>query len=89
MTTQDMYAWNFFQTRELEALTGHLNSSFWVLPIVHGAFLQRRCNLFGRLLNVTLIARRSRRFAGTRYLKRGVSDDGNVANDVEVEQVCV
>lgn len=31
--------------------------------------------------------RRSRHFAGTRYLKRGVSDTGKVANDVEIEQV--
>ncbi|CAM9450333.1 unnamed protein product, partial [Phaeothamnion confervicola] len=84
---QDMYAWNFFQTRELEALVGHLNSSFWVQPIVHGAFLQRRCNVFGRMLNLALVARRSRHFAGTRYLKRGVSDAGKVANDVEVEQI--
>ena len=36
---------------------------------------------------VTLIARRSRHFAGTRYRKRGVSDAGRVANEVEVEQV--
>jgi hypothetical protein len=36
---------------------------------------------------VTLIARRSRHFAGTRYRKRGVSDTGRVANEVEVEQV--
>ncbi|CAM9264609.1 unnamed protein product [Sphacelaria rigidula] len=84
---KDMYAWNFHQTRELEAQVGHLNSSFWVMPIVHGAFLQRKCNLLGRVLNVTLIARRSRHFAGTRYLKRGVSDGGIVANDVEVEQI--
>ena len=26
-------------------------------------------------------------FAGTRYLKRGVTDAGFVANDVEIEQV--
>ena len=36
---------------------------------------------------MTVIARRSRHFAGTRYLKRGISDDGKVANDVEVEQI--
>jgi len=34
-----------------------------------------------------LLARRSRHFAGTRYLKRGVSDRGKVANDVEHEQI--
>ncbi|KAI3889765.1 hypothetical protein MKW92_041999 [Papaver armeniacum] len=36
---------------------------------------------------VTLISRRSRHFAGTRYLKRGVNDRGRVANDVETEQI--
>lgn len=52
---------------------------------------------------MTLIARRSRHFAGARYLKRGVNDEvltflsissyfiiifqGNVANEVETEQV--
>ncbi|CAN0511406.1 unnamed protein product, partial [Scytosiphon promiscuus] len=64
---KDMYAWNFHQTRELEAQVGHLNSSFWVVPIVHGAFLQRKCDLSGRMLSITVIARRSRHFAGTRY----------------------
>ncbi|MCO5577098.1 hypothetical protein L7F22_030920 [Adiantum nelumboides] len=36
---------------------------------------------------LTLIARRSRHFAGTRYLKRGVNAKGRVANDVETEQL--
>lgn len=36
---------------------------------------------------MTLIARRSAHFAGTRYLKRGVNEGGYVANDVEVEQL--
>ena len=43
--------------------------------------------IMDRSLNLTLLARRSRHFAGTRYLKRGVSDQGNVANDVEHEQI--
>ena len=34
-----------------------------------------------------LIARRSRHYAGTRYLKRGISVHGKVANDCETEQV--
>lgn len=40
-------------------------------------------------MSLTLIARRSRHFAGTRYLKRGVNDKGRVANDVETEQIVV
>ena len=41
----------------------------------------------GRVIFITLIARRSRHFAGARYLKRGVNDQGNVANEVETEQI--
>ncbi len=43
--------------------------------------------MFSNFVTVTVIARRSRHYAGTRYLKRGASDVGDVANDVEVEQV--
>ena len=82
---KDMYAWNFFLTREIEECT---NTSYhWVMPIIHGAFVQRKLNDYGRSLNLILIARRSRHFAGTRYLKRGVSEQGKVANDVEHEQI--
>jgi hypothetical protein len=34
------------------------------------------CSVFGRLLTLTLMSRRSRYFAGTRYLKRGLNDKG-------------
>ena len=44
-------------------------------------------NVLGRGVSIVLIARRSRYFAGTRYLKRGVNDQGHVANEVETEQV--
>lgn len=36
---------------------------------------------------MTLISRRSIKRAGLRYLRRGVDDDGNVANAVETEQI--
>ena len=44
-------------------------------------------DIFGKQINITLVARRSRHFAGTRYLKQGVTDNGKVANDVEIEQI--
>ncbi len=50
-------------------------------------FAQITCSVFGRTFSVILLARRSRHFAGTRYLKRGVNAVGHAANDVEVEQV--
>ncbi|KAG2363998.1 polyphosphoinositide phosphatase [Suillus spraguei] len=43
--------------------------------------------VLGRVVFVTLIARRSRHYAGARYLTRGVNEEGNVANEVETEQI--
>ena len=84
---KDMFAWNYFLTRELEECTNSLSSYHWQLPVIHGAFVQKKLNDYGRSLNVILLARRSRHFAGTRYLKRGVNEQGKVANDVEHEQI--
>lgn len=67
-----MFVWNTYLTKELRAAAGRSGGD-WVLPLVHG-FCQQRClSVYGRVLRVTLIARRSRHFAGTRYRKRGVN----------------
>ena len=42
---------------------------------------------FESLSRITLIARRSRFYAGARLLKRGLCEGGDVANEVEVEQL--
>jgi hypothetical protein len=52
-----------------------------------GYFRQVTLSAQGRSFLLTLLARRSRFFAGTRYLKRGLSDAGHVANEVESEQI--
>lgn len=44
-------------------------------------------SIYGRTAYITVIARRSRHFAGARFLKRGANDLGFVANDVETEQI--
>lgn len=46
-----------------------------------------RLNIFGCTVYVTLVARRSAKYAGTRFLKRGGSHEGYVANEVETEQI--
>jgi len=48
---------------------------------------QSKLSVSGKDFWLTLIARRSRHFAGTRFLKRGVNEKGRVANDVETEQI--
>ncbi|KAF9451310.1 hypothetical protein P691DRAFT_808062 [Macrolepiota fuliginosa MF-IS2] len=87
----DRFAWNFHmmspacQLRdedEKPAVKPH-----WFLPLVHGHVDQAKLTVLGRIIFVTLIARRSRHYAGARYLKRGVNEEGNVANEVETEQI--
>ncbi|KAI8359085.1 SacI homology domain-containing protein [Choanephora cucurbitarum] len=81
----DMFIWNHYL---LSSGFENLNSrSGWVLPLIYGFVDQAKISVFGRSIMVTLIARRSRYFAGARFLKRGVNDKGFVANDVETEQI--
>ncbi|XP_068649727.1 phosphatidylinositol-3-phosphatase SAC1 isoform X1 [Aristolochia californica] len=84
MPYENMFVWNAFLT---QAVRSRCNNTLWTIALVHGHFKQVRLSIFGREFSVILISRRSRHFAGTRYLKRGVNDRGRVANDVETEQV--
>ena len=82
-----MFSWNAFISQPLRKALGDAAARKWLTPIVHGHFEQRRLSLLGRPVSVTLIARRSRHFAGTRYNRRGVDKRGDVANEVETEQI--
>ncbi|CAI0473105.1 unnamed protein product [Linum tenue] len=64
-----------------------LKNSTWTVALVHGFFKQVKLSVSGRDFKLTLISRRSRHYAGTRYLKRGINEKGRVANDVETEQI--
>ncbi|KIX04441.1 uncharacterized protein Z518_05309 [Rhinocladiella mackenziei CBS 650.93] len=82
----DMFVWNHHL---LEPAKQVLRNPFdWCLSIVHGYVDQSALSVYwGRVVYVTIIARRSRFFAGARFLKRGANDLGYVANDVETEQI--
>ncbi|XP_059456351.1 phosphoinositide phosphatase SAC2-like [Corylus avellana] len=79
-----MFVWNEFLTSEIR---NNFSNTLWTVALVHGFFKQVTFSISGRNFKFTLIARRSRFYAGTRYLKRGVNDRGRVANDVETEQI--
>ncbi|OVA13010.1 Synaptojanin [Macleaya cordata] len=83
---ETMFVWNEFLTR---GIRNHLKNTFWTVALVYGFFKQAKLSISGRDFNLTLIARRSRYYAGTRYRKRGVNEKGRVANDVETEQIVV
>jgi hypothetical protein len=82
---QDMFMWNNFL---LHPARDNLKNVYdWCHPIIHGYIDQSSIDVFGRRIYLTIIARRSRFFAGARFLKRGTNDLGYVANDVETEQI--
>ncbi|XP_074280812.1 phosphoinositide phosphatase SAC4-like [Silene latifolia] len=81
---ETMFVWNEFLTR---GIRNHLQNTRWTVALVYGFFRQDTLSVDGRYFSLTLIARRSRHYAGTRYLKRGVNEKGRVANDVETEQI--
>ncbi|KAH7278461.1 hypothetical protein KP509_38G042400 [Ceratopteris richardii] len=80
---EDMFVWNAFITSCFHEQVKNLQ---WSVALVHGFFKQIKLFDNGSA-TVTLIARRSRHYAGTRYLKRGVNEKGQVANEVETEQL--
>ncbi|KAL8118836.1 hypothetical protein AgCh_016361 [Apium graveolens] len=81
---ETMFVWNEFMTR---GIRNHLKNTLWTVALVYGFFKQLQ--ILGKDFHLTLIARRSRHYAGTRYLKRGVNEKGRVANDVETEQIVI
>ncbi|MCJ1288222.1 phosphatidylinositol-3,5-bisphosphate 5-phosphatase [Xylographa opegraphella] len=85
MSFNAMFVWN---QHLLEPAARALKNVYnWCLPIMHGFVDQATLSIYGRAVYITIIARRSRFFAGARFLKRGTNDKGYVANDVETEQI--
>ncbi|KAI8520730.1 phosphatidylinositol-3,5-bisphosphate 5-phosphatase [Branchiostoma belcheri] len=71
------YVWN---SHMLEKFEDRVHPD-WRMSIIHDVCV------YGRPIFITLIARRSILFAGTRFLKRGANCEGQVANEVETEQI--
>lgn len=76
--------WNYFLIRDFY---DSIYRKKWVMPVIHGNIDSRSFTDGGNPFSFTLIARRNRHFAGTRYLRRGINHEGYVANHVEIEQV--
>lgn len=60
----DMYIWNLFLLKPML----NVASKNWILPITYGFVDQAKINVFGHNLLLTVIGRRSRFFAGARFL---------------------
>eukprot|EP01135_Chromosphaera_perkinsii_P007233 Nk52_evm41s745 gene=Nk52_evmTU41s745 len=83
------YIWNRELQTGLEELMFPDAEMQWLVHCIRG-FVQFRTVYMGQdKVKVGLISRQSCERAGTRFNIRGIDDDGNVANEVETEQIVV
>ncbi|KAK3044927.1 hypothetical protein LTS18_015025, partial [Coniosporium uncinatum] len=61
----------------------------FILPVMFGMMRIANATVKGTPLTFVLITRRSRHRAGTRYLSRGLDDEGHVSNFNETEQAII
>lgn len=86
----DEFMWNYFISSKLiEFAKSKPEASKFVLPVVYG-YTKFINHPFGQeSITFGLITRRSRLRAGTRYFRRGINKEGNVANFNETEQFLI
>lgn len=75
------FFWNHYLSQEFLAFPE------FVTPLIYGYAKIIQTSILGQPLSFGLITRRSRFRAGTRYFRRGIDKDGNVANFNETEQL--
>ena len=76
--------WNYFLVRDMYEI---LKRKKWVIPVIHGSISFKNFEDAGNKITYLLISWRSRYYAGTRYLRRGINQEGRPANFVEIEQI--
>ncbi len=77
------FLWNFALSPP-HFQPGEGGISNWFTGLVLGYAKQTCLISCGMPVSIMLLARKSRFFAGTRFLKRGTNLDGNVANEVSL-----
>jgi hypothetical protein len=80
----DRYWWNKNLYEDFKA---HNVSSAWALKVIQGYVGYSKVIVNSNNLELTLISRRRYAMAGTRFSRRGIDDEGDVANYVESEQI--
>ncbi|XP_018575995.1 phosphatidylinositide phosphatase SAC2 isoform X2 [Anoplophora glabripennis] len=97
-TVDDRFFWNKHMLKSIVDSENPLCNP-WILPIIQGYIQIEDCKVeMGRdlgdlsegyyeIFTLCILSRRSRFRAGTRYKRRGVDENGEVANYVETEQI--
>ena len=81
------FIWNYNLCLDFLSLQEIVPLTDWLVPVICGYVGSINMNLFDSNLNLFLISRRSTLRAGTRYITRGIDDDGNVGNYLETELI--
>ena len=97
----DRFFWNkFIQSDIIDLANGagsgsglrggpQIGADPFILPVMFGMLRITQTRIKATPLTFALITRRSRHRAGTRYLTRGIDDQGHVANYNETEQIVI
>ncbi len=86
----DKFFWNRFILSDLierSQLESLIND--FILPVIYGFVGISNLSLNGHNITFAIISRRSKYRAGTRYFRRGIDYNGNVANFNETEQMLI
>ncbi|RKP09538.1 SacI homology domain-containing protein [Thamnocephalis sphaerospora] len=87
---EDRFFWNRFLQKSLIELAQQLPGvGEYIMPVIFGFLEIRAMDINGASFDFALISRRNRNRMGTRFFSRGVDAQGNVANQVETEQIVV
>lgn len=73
----------------LSAYKGNRVVGAFITPVICGYAHVTQETVEGSLVSFALVTRRSRFRAGTRYFRRGINDQGHVANFNETEQILI
>ncbi|EDL42931.1 phosphoinositide phosphatase SAC1, putative [Plasmodium vivax] len=76
------YLWNGYHCKAFVR-----QNVFICVPTISGFYVQSKFLCEGKAIDVTFIARRCNKYAGTRYRKRGINAKGYAANQVETELI--
>ncbi|CAJ0571375.1 unnamed protein product, partial [Mesorhabditis spiculigera] len=90
-TPDERFFWNSHLLKDILSSPGEAAKD-WIVPVMQGHVQSKEIKIDDveasiPYLSLTLISRRSIHRAGARYLRRGIDQDGNVANFVESELV--
>ncbi|KAI9598348.1 SacI homology domain-containing protein [Syncephalis fuscata] len=88
--SKDRFFWNRHLQRDLiELAQKSPEAGAYIMPVIFGFLEIRHVEINKASFDFALISRRSRHRVGTRFFRRGVDVEGNVANQVETEQIVV